>query len=124
MKLSEAKLTATVAVSDIDKAKEFYGTTLGLEQAMENPAGVGYENADGNLFIYKSDSAGSGKATCANWVVDDISSVVKDLKTKGVSFQTFEMPGATWEGEVTVMGNMKAAWFSDPDGNILGLSQM
>jgi len=45
----------------------------------------------------------------------------QELKGKGIKFDTFDMPGVTWEGEVAVIGPTKAAWFSDPDGNILNI---
>jgi len=124
MKLAEADVVAMVAVKDIAKGKEFYGTTLGLKQDMENQGGLAYKCGSGTLFVYPSETAGSGKATAANWNVADIAAVVEELKGKGVSFEHYEIPGATYEGDVAVMGPMKAAWFKDPDGNILGLTQM
>ena len=120
--LNEATVYATVAVKDIDKAKEFYGGTLGLEQTDENPGGVGYKSGEGQLFVYPSSTAGSGQATCASWNVEDVAAVVDELKQKGVLFEHYDLPGATLEGDVHVMGEMKAAWFKDPDGNILGLA--
>lgn len=125
MKISDSDVVAMVAVKDLDKGKEFYGKTLGLEQAMESPGGVAYKSGSGTLFVYPSETAGSGKATAANWNVTDIDDVVKELKDAGVSFEHYEIPGAKYDGDVAVMGeSMKAAWFKDPDGNILGLTQM
>lgn len=125
MKLTNAKMIAMVAVSDINKAKEFYGGTLGLTQSEENPAGVGYTAGSGNLFVYVSDSAGSSKSTSVSWSVEDLDAVVQELKANGVSqFEHYNIPNATWHDDVATMGAMKAAWFHDPDGNILGLSQL
>ncbi len=120
--LNEAMVYATVAVKDINKAKEFYGGTLGLEQVHDNPGGVGYKSGSGQLFVYTSQTAGSGQATCASWTVNNIEAVVDGLKQKGVAFEHYDLPGATMEGDIHVMGEMKAAWFKDPDGNILGLA--
>jgi hypothetical protein len=50
-----------------------------------------------------------------------VESVVKALKAKGISFEHYEMPDITREGDVHIGGNMKVAWFKDPDGNILNI---
>lgn len=119
--LADSRVVATVAVKDIDKAKTFYGGTLGLMQTDENPGGVTYTVGGGLLFVYQSPTAGSGQATCAHFEVSDVEAVAKELKDRGVEFEQYDMPGGTREGDVHTMGNMKAAWFKDPDGNILGL---
>jgi catechol 2,3-dioxygenase-like lactoylglutathione lyase family enzyme len=125
MKIAQADVVAMVAVKDLDAAKEFYGDKLGLEQAMEGPAGIAYKSGSGTLFVYPAPTAGTNQATSANWQVDDIESVVAELKDKGITFEKFDVPGAKQEGDISVMGaNMKAAWFKDPSGNILGLTQM
>mgnify|MGYP001792519617 CR=1 FL=1 len=119
--LREADVVATVAVKDIVAGKKFYGDTLGLKQTSENPAGVNYQSGSSNLFMYMSDTAGSGRATCAWWGVDDVGATVAELKGKGITFEHYELPGVTMQGDVHVMGPMKAAWFKDPDGNVLSI---
>lgn len=119
--LNESTVFATIAVSDIAKGKEFYGVTLGLKQVDENMGGVTYESGGGRLFIYQSPTAGTNKATCASWHVDDVAAVVADLKAKSIAFEHYDMPGGTREGDIHIMGPMKAAWFQDPDGNILNV---
>jgi hypothetical protein len=57
------------------------------------------------------------------WVVgEDIESVVQQLKAKGITFEHYDMPGATREGDVHIAGDMKVVWFKDPDGNILNIA--
>jgi hypothetical protein len=57
------------------------------------------------------------------WVVgEDIKSVVQQLKAKGITFEHYDMPGVTREGDVHIAGDMKVAWFKDPDGNILNIA--
>lgn len=119
--IGSSMVFATVAVSDIEKAKEFYGQKLGLKQTDENPGGVTYESGGGKLFVYQSGTAGSGQATCAAWDVTNIEEEVDALKAKGIEFEQYDFPGGTREGDVHIMGTMKAAWFKDPDGNILSL---
>jgi len=72
--------------------------------------------------VYESRFAGTNQATSATWIVrDDLAGVVKDLAAKGVKFEHYDMPGMQLEGDVHVMGDGKAAWFKDPDGNILAI---
>lgn len=123
MLLADSTVMAMIAVSDLDKGKEFYAGTLGLRQEDENPGGVAYKCGTGLVFVYQSDTAGKNEATSATWEVDDIEAVVSELKAKGISFEKYDFPGAEYDGDILVMGtSMKAAWFKDPDGNILGLS--
>lgn len=121
--LSEGDVIATLAVRDIEKGKEFYGEKLGLERIVENIGGVGYKVGRGHLFVYASPTAGSGAATAAFFRVEDVRTVVLDLASKGIEFLHYEMPGTELEGHVHVMdgSELSAAWFKDPDGNILGV---
>lgn len=81
-----------------------------------------YKTGDSQVLIYRSQYAGTNKATAATWPVgDDVEREVQSLKSKGVSFEHYDMPGTTVKGDVHVMGDMKSAWFKDPDGNILAM---
>jgi catechol 2,3-dioxygenase-like lactoylglutathione lyase family enzyme len=122
--LGSANVGVSIAVKDLEKAKKFYGETLGLKQLDENQGGVYYQSGDSKLMVYPSEFAGTNKATYAGWEVKDVEAEVAALKEKGVTFNTFDMPGMKWEGDVAVMGDMKAAWFNDPDGNILAIGNM
>jgi catechol-2,3-dioxygenase len=119
--IKDGEVFATIAVKDLNKGKQFYGETLGLESAGENPGGISYSSGGGRLFIYESQTAGTNKATCASWKVDDVEASVEDLKGKGISFEHYDMPDATLEGEINVWWPVKAAWFKDHDGNILSV---
>ena len=115
------EVCATIAVSDMDAAKKFYGETLGLEAGREGGGGIFYTSGSGGIFVYQSASAGTNKATYAAWMVDDVEATVSDLKTKGVSFQQYDdLPGER-QGDIHIMGDIKSAWFTDPDGNILNV---
>jgi catechol 2,3-dioxygenase-like lactoylglutathione lyase family enzyme len=126
--LAEGNVCATIAVSDLAKGKEFYGGVLGLEQVDENPGGVTFKSGDkSSLFVYQSEFAGSNKATCAAWQVDDVKGTVAELKSKGVVFESYpDMPMTTWDGDVAKMdgADWLGAWFKDPDGNIFSLGNM
>lgn len=120
--LSNASMFTTIAVRDLIAAEQFYGTTLGLTLIDESPSGVMYESGQGRLFIYESATAGSGQATCVAWAVEDVEATVDELTSRGVTFEVYDsIPGAVQRGDVYVMGEEKAAWFKDPDGNILSV---
>jgi len=114
-----AKFLATVPVSDLQKAKEFYEGKLGLNRVAENPRGLTYVTGGGNLFIYESPTtAGSSKASVATWEFETIEDLVNDMKAKGIEFLTYDIPGATWQDDIATMGDVQVAWFKDPDGNL------
>jgi catechol 2,3-dioxygenase-like lactoylglutathione lyase family enzyme len=122
--LSDAQIAAVVAVSDMERAKDFYGRTLGLEMlGEEEPGGIIYSGAgNGQLLVYPSGYAGTNKATTVSWLVGDLDAEISALASKGVSFEHYDdLPETTREGDVHVMGPMRAAWFTDPDGNILNI---
>jgi catechol 2,3-dioxygenase-like lactoylglutathione lyase family enzyme len=110
---------ATVAVKDIERASHFYEETLGLRLADKQEEGTRtYQSGDTALLVYESQYAGSNKATAVTWAVGDVEDTVRELKSKGVSFETYDMPGLTRRGDVYIGGLMQVAWFKDPDGNI------
>ena len=65
--------------------------------------------------------AGTNQATAVTWAVDDVDGIVRDLKEKGVTFERYDMPHTTHEGDVHVFGKLRNAWAKDPDGNILSI---
>ena len=122
--LGNREATANLAVKDIDKARKFYEGTLGLTKVgAEGSELVAYKSGNSTINVYRSEYAGTNKATAVTWMVgNDIEKVVQALKAKGVTFEHYDMPGMTHEGDVHVGGKMKVAWFKDPDGNILNLA--
>jgi len=119
--LGSNNVCACLAVKDMDAAAKFYGETLGLEKGMEMPGGTFFKSGNSGVFVYPSQYAGTNKATAASWMVDDVEAEAKALKDKGVSFEQYDdLPGKR-EGDVHIIGDMKSAWFKDPDGNILNL---
>jgi catechol 2,3-dioxygenase-like lactoylglutathione lyase family enzyme len=114
---------ATIAVKDLGRARQFYEDTLGLDVETAEEMGVLTCKSGGSkLFVYESQHAGTNQATAATWVIDgDVQEVAQALKAKGVAFEHYDFPDTTREGDVHVMGDVKAAWFKDPDGNILSI---
>ena len=120
--LASKNAVANVAVKDLGVVKKFYGTTLGLQKVDEQGEDVVvYKSGDSMLNVYHSEYAGTNKATAVTWSVDDIEGEIRALKEKGVTFEHYDMPNIKREGDIHVCGDMKVAWFKDPDGNILNL---
>jgi catechol-2,3-dioxygenase len=120
--LGDNDVLATVAVRDLGKAKQFYSETLGLKTLPSDEKEVlNFQGGHTKLLVYRSQFAGTNKATSVTWTVDDVEDVARTLKSKGVAFEHYDMPGMTLKGDVHVAGKTKAAWFKDPDGNIHGL---
>src|SRR5205809_210314 len=120
--LGESDVVVSIAVKDMAAATQFYAGTLGLTKDMESPGGTFFKSGKSGVFVYPSQYAGSNQATYASWTVADVEAAVKELKDKGVSFEQYDdLPGAQREGDIHVMGELKSAWFKDPDGNILNI---
>ena len=122
--IADKDIVATLAVKDLAKARSFYEQTLGYALAENRPGALSYKAGKGLLFVYESAFAGTNQATGATIPLDGgIDRLVKDLTAKGVAFERYEMPGTSLEGDVHVNGEMRVAWFKDPDGNIICLVQ-
>ena len=120
--LGNADATPMIAVKDIDRARRFYRETLGLEATEAMGGEVLEVKAGGTLInVYRSEFAGTNKATALTFDVADIEREVGELKTRGVFFERYDMPGMEQRGDVYVGEGVKTAWFKDPDGNILSL---
>ena len=121
--LRDKNAVANIAVKDLEKAKRFYQDVLGLQLIDSNtPEVVVFKSGNSMIIVYKSDYAGTNKATSMTWTVgDNIEEVVQALKAKGITFEYYNMPNITLEGDIHVDGQMKVAWFKDPDDNILNL---
>jgi catechol 2,3-dioxygenase-like lactoylglutathione lyase family enzyme len=121
MSLADDQVRATVAVSDMGRAKEFYEGKLGLTPLEGGPDMVSmYPCGGGSLLqVYVSEYSSGTKATVVSWTATDFDAVVTDLRSKGVAFETYE--GMEHEDGVHVFGSHRVAWFKDPDGNVIGV---
>ena len=122
--LGNSPAAATIAVSDLDRARKFYEETLGLQAKMEDPGGIMYGSGESMVLVYPSQFAGTSQATVATWLVADLDAVVDDLTAKGVTFEQYDMEGLkTDERGIAALGELRGAWFKDPDGNILNVGE-
>jgi catechol 2,3-dioxygenase-like lactoylglutathione lyase family enzyme len=127
MSLSEYKVVVGLAVSGMNRAREFYEGKLGLSVGINSDDNVEYRCAEGSVMhVYLSpEHAGKSTATLASWYVDDVERVVDELTSKGIDFERYdEGPIATDEkGIATFEGGADVAYFRDPDGNTLSIAQ-
>ena len=122
--LNKHDAVATIAVKNLDVARKFYEGVLGLTPQPEMEEGVmSLKSGSTTVLVYTSQYAGTNRATTATWNVDDLEGTVASLKSKGVTFEHYDMPGVTRTGDIHGSGNTRAAWFKDPDGNILALAE-
>jgi catechol 2,3-dioxygenase-like lactoylglutathione lyase family enzyme len=121
--LGKADATPMIAVSDLDRAKQFYEDKLGLETKDEwGGEGATLKSGDTLINVYKSEFAGTNKATSLTFQVDDVEKEVSALRDKGIFFEHYDLPGLEPRGDLYVgETGFKTAWFKDPDGNILSL---
>lgn len=122
--LGAADATPMVAVKDLDRARKFYEDALGLKAKDEWGEGITLESGDTEINLYRSQFAGTNKATALTFDVDNIDKEVGELKEKGIFFERYDLPGLQRQGDLYVgEGGFKTTWFKDPDGNILSLIQ-
>lgn len=125
--LSDKDVMATVAVKDLAAARKFYEGKLGFKRVGpdDDSEALTYKSGNSTLVVYRSEFAGTNKATSATFGVGgDLDAIVKELKGAGIAFEHYDMPGGKLEGDVHVFGDFKAAWFKDPDGNIIHINNM
>ena len=124
--LKDRNASAIVAVSDIDRARRFYRDALGLELVQDGGKDMdgvlGFRTGSTFLTVYRSEFAGTNQANAVTWDMQgDLEAVVADLRSKGVAFERYDIPGLTWRDGIHEAGDTKLVWFKDPDGNILHL---
>jgi len=122
--LADKNAMATVAVKDLAAARKFYQDTLGLSPAgTEGPGVLTLRSGNSTIVIYQSEFAGTNKATSVTWGVGgELDAIVEKLNKAGVQFERYDTLGLKRGGDVHVAGEFKAAWFKDPDGNILHIN--
>jgi predicted enzyme related to lactoylglutathione lyase len=110
------------AVDDIDKAKQFYAETLGLEVTEENGMLTLHIAGDRPVLVYPKPNHTPASFTILNFPVDDIEPAVEQLTARGVVFEHYEgTPAATDEKGIFRGGGPLIAWFTDPAGNVLSV---
>jgi catechol 2,3-dioxygenase-like lactoylglutathione lyase family enzyme len=129
--LKTGRVAARLPAQDLNRARAFYADKLDLEPVEEREGGLRYEGAAGEFALFESAGAPSGTHTQMAWEVEDIHATVADLRSRGVVFEEYDLPGLkTVDGIAEIEGNYpskgtgeRAAWFRDSEGNLLGIGQ-
>ncbi|MEV2211741.1 VOC family protein [Streptomyces sp. NPDC050997] len=130
--LARGRVATRLPAQDLDRARRFYSERLGLEPVDERPGGLLYRCGGTDFALFTSTGASTGAFTQMGWEVDDIETVVAELKRRAVVFEEVDVPGfRTKEGIAEIDGNYpskgargeRAAWFRDSEGNLLGIGE-
>jgi catechol 2,3-dioxygenase-like lactoylglutathione lyase family enzyme len=129
VRLTDAGIVAIVPVSDVEAAIRFYGETLGLElqerrDDLPENREAEFKAGQGTLLVYESVGAGKSRHTVAGFRVDDVDAVVAALRERGVEFEDYDLPELKTDGGVAEVGDVRAAWCRDPDGNLLAVESV
>lgn len=118
--LADALLVTTVAVTDLDRARGFFGDQLGLPLIDETPFALRFAAGGGSQVSVRRGQPNVGQ-TVGHFEVSGLDALVRDLSARGVAFQEYETPKTV--GFIAQVGPARGAWFTDPDGNVFGLRE-
>jgi catechol 2,3-dioxygenase-like lactoylglutathione lyase family enzyme len=122
--LADAPIHTAIPASDLDRAKRFYRDTLALPLMQDEPWGVRFDCGGTQLYLYPTPNAGQASHTLASWRVDDLDAEMAELRTRGVIFEEYDLPGLKTVDGVAEWGPLRGCWFKDTEGNILGVTEM
>jgi catechol 2,3-dioxygenase-like lactoylglutathione lyase family enzyme len=123
--LADARAFSGIGVDDFEKAKDFYGGTLGLRYTVldeENRLMTLHLAGDRDTLVYESPRFSPAGYTVLNFEVDDIDATVDELSSRGVKFEQYDEMTQDEKG-VMREGGPPIAWFKDPAGNVLAVLQ-
>jgi catechol 2,3-dioxygenase-like lactoylglutathione lyase family enzyme len=119
--LVDSLAVTTLVVTDLDRAKRFYQEQLGLKLLDENPFSFRFGAGKGSQLSVRRGQPPASGPTVAHFEVDDLEAVIRDLTSRGVTFDEYESPKTV--NFIAQVGPARGAWFKDPDGNVLGLRE-
>ncbi len=126
--LTNSPIRPTIPVVDLDRAKRFYETTLGVKPISannDNISGIAiFECGDGTLMELYQRGPSKADHTVATFEVSNIEEEVNMLRGKEVNFEEYDVPEIKTQNGIATQGSVKAAWFKDSEGNILCIHQV
>jgi catechol 2,3-dioxygenase-like lactoylglutathione lyase family enzyme len=118
---AEWSFAATIPAKDMEGTRRFYEDVLGAQVLTEDPGGILYRSGDSTFSLYPTEFAGTAQHTLGAFMVRDVEAVVADLRSKGVTFEDYDLPGVKTTDGIAELGGFRGAWFKDPEGNILSV---
>ena len=131
MSFENAEVSTRLPAQDLERARAFYAQKLGLEPVEEREGGLRYRCGNCYFAVFQSAGRASGDHTQIAFEVDDLESIVAELRRRGVVFEEVDVPGLRTVGGIAdIEGNYpskgvgeRGAWFRDSEGNLLGVGQ-
>lgn len=119
------RIIGFVTTSNPEKAKAFYGDVLGFRLISEDQFALAYDANGTMIRVGKAQAFAPAQGTVLGWEVADIHAAIRELMPRGVHFEQFNLPFMKQDelGVWTPPNGDKVAWFKDPDGNVLSISQ-
>jgi predicted enzyme related to lactoylglutathione lyase len=125
--LRAKQFVTMLPVSDLERAKQFYGHTLGLSEVGTAPDGgplyTAGSGGDTIELMPRPDAVGEDR-TLLSFEVQDLQDTIQDLEGRGVEFQDYDQPELKTEGHIATFDSSQAAWFKDSEGNVLCIHEM
>jgi catechol 2,3-dioxygenase-like lactoylglutathione lyase family enzyme len=121
---AEWSFGATIPAKDLEGTRRFYEDVLGAQVVMEDPGGIIYRSGDSTFSLYPTEYAGTAQHTLGAFMVRDVETTVADLRSKGVRFEDYDLPGVKTVNGIADLDGFRGAWFKDPEGNILSVVQL
>jgi catechol 2,3-dioxygenase-like lactoylglutathione lyase family enzyme len=120
-----SSIAPMIAAADLARAKAWYADKLGLQPVQEIGGDLIYASGDSAFTVYLTDFAGTAKNTVAVWRIPDLHAEMAELRGRGVVFEDYDFGDwKTVDGVLTDPDGSLAAWFTDSEGNVLGLAQI
>jgi catechol 2,3-dioxygenase-like lactoylglutathione lyase family enzyme len=117
------RMVGFLVTTNPDAARRFYTEVLGLRLISDDAHALAFDTPGAMLRVTKAEQFTPAHGTVLGWAVDDIQAVVADLKSRGAVFECFPGMPADENSVFTFPNGDKVAWFKDPEGNLLSLSQ-
>ena len=132
MSLADARVESRLPAKDLDRARRWYAEKLGLQPDEERPGGLRYVLASGVFCLFASQGGADGSFTQLALQVDDLEAEMAAMRSRGVVFEDYDVPGLTTvDGVADIEGNYpskgsgeRAVWLRDSEGNMIGMGEV
>ena len=122
-RMADWSFGATIPARDLQRTRRFYEDVLRAQVVHEDEGGILYKAGDAYFSLYPTEFAGTAEHTLGAFTVQDVEAAVADLRSRGVTFEDYDMPGLRTVDGIADLGGERGAWFKDPEGNILAVAE-
>jgi len=123
--IATARVFPVIPAEDLDRARRFYRDTLGFDiDDQPDLSQFTIHAGDGTQLLVYERARTKAEHTAAGFIVDDLDAVMADMRSRGVEFEEYDLPGLKTVNGVAEMDGIRSAWFTDPEGNIISVGTM